>query len=1500
MSAHETGPGQPAAAQEGEKPTREARRRRLRRLKTVRRWIGGVIVLALVTIGLAAFAVLQTRAGQRVALDFLLERVQSLFAGELRVGEIRSGTLLAGATLEDVLLTDATGRPALSADSIVVRYLPTGLLSGTPRFRSVIFWGLDFEISKLAESEELNLTRLLAEREPTPDSLQTRMDLLFGQVGVRGGRISVLTPVEPGTTVQDALPGPSGPLRRVGLDAMDLDLEDAVLRIDQDVTFASDLASLAVLISLPESGEPVIVREAFGRLAFDLDEGLRINEGAFRLPETLGRGAITLGPSSAGEGWVFGADVAVPEWGALADLRWADPRIPDGRFRGAAIVDTEDGIDLSLSDLQIQLEASNLVMSGGVNFGETLTTRNLTVTASPLVLSRLEPWIGTTFPVAGWLSGRATFSGPVENLSASGRVTLVPTGFGGHPTTADFSGRVHFAENLGWTDFEARLDPLNYALAQSLAPDVPFGGQGSANVQLDGRTRQGVRVVADFEHELAGAGASRAFVRGTFDRIGEAWSLDLSGDVAPLSLAALSGFAPELGLRGEVRGPWTARGPLDQLILTGDLEGTGGRLAFDGALDVRDPASGYRLSVQAENVTLADFTTEVPDPTEWNGTVELEGRGLALDSIEGRASVRLFGSRIGGLAIDTVTSGMRVEGGVLYADSLRGSVGGIRFEGGGRLGIRSDQSGEATLTFSTETLVGLRPLFMGDSILVRDDLSALDREMLRIDGVEPDTLPSAEDVRMEGALEGVAVFSGRLRDLAVDLQMTLVGGAYGPDQVDSMAVDMYVRGLPSTRGTWDVDVEAVNLAWGGRTFEIAALQGSMTDRAGEGAVRLVRSATESYAVAGDFALDSVGGSATVTDASATLEDRVWSLVGPASLAWAEGTISVDALEVRREGEDPMNLSASGILSRTDDSDFRVDIEGLHVERVAAMLRAEPLEIGGHVDLVLHVRGPSGAPLIDAEMEVLDGRFRNMNLTRIAGTMVYRDRETTVSIDAWDGTRQALTAFGTIPVDLSLSEVETRWMEAPMDLTIEADSLGASLALAYFETLEDVAGTISADIHIGGSAADPVPTGSARLAAGAWTIDALGVRHTGVSGTLELLSDQTMVVDLATTGTGTSTVTGTIGLSPLSDPSLDLEVSFDRFRAMQRRDIEGTLSGQFTLTGSYRRPFAEGAVTVDEGTLLVDEFARAAGVIDLSDPRLFGQGLQVDTTVFMSQPILAEVQNPFLDNLRMDVQLAVPRNTWLRSNAMNVEMGGDLLVRYDRNAGDLVLIGELEALRGTYLVLGRTFEVDEGTVSFIGRPGVNPSLNIIATSRVRPREGDAIVVRTTVEGTLVQPRVTLTSEDGELSESDLISYLVFNRAAGELGRNQQAYISSAAIAVVNQGAAALAQNIGLDYLSVSSGPGAMDGLGPQLRSAQVEAGRYLSDDVFVVVILQPPGEGRTNTIGGVRIEWALTNSYNLEAFVEDRLLRSGSGLLGVQDLGGEQLYGVLLLREWGYN
>jgi translocation and assembly module TamB len=517
----------------------------------------------------------------------------------------------------------------------------------------------------------------------------------------------------------------------------------------------------------------------------------------------------------------------------------------------------------------------------------------------------------------------------------------------------------------------------------------------------------------------------------------------------------------------------------------------------------------------------------------------------------------------------------------------------------------------------------------------------------------------------------------------------------------------------------------------------------------------------------------------------------------------------------------------------------------------------------------------------------------------------------------------LSAYGTLPVDLALTDVERRTLEEPMDVRVTADAVDAGIVLAYLGSLEDVAGTISADLVIGGTSREPAPSGTVRMTDGAWTIGALGVRHTGIGGELELRPDRTVAVRLSASGEGTSTVSGVVTMEPFSDPALDLVVTFERFQAVSRRDIEGMLSGSVALRGRYRLPVAEGALRVDQGTLFVDEFARSADVVDLRDPTLFAEGFAVDTTVFVTQPLIASLRNPFLDNLRVDVDLSVPRDLWIRSDEMNVEIGGELLVRYDRGQGDLVMVGDLQALRGSYLVLGRTFEVDGGTVSFLGQPGVNPALAIEAVSRIRRRQGERLEVRATVTGTLVQPLVTLSTTEAGLSQADLVSYLVMGVPSGELGISGAGASNGGAGAALGQGAVAgigtyvtgqlasqvgtaLAQEIGFDYLAISQG----DVVGTQsdnfLNTAQLEVGRYFGDDVFVVFIVTPTtGQSsttrRANFFRGVRVELALSDEWFVEGFIEDRYLRGTSTLSTLLQSGfeGERVVGALIFRDWGY-
>ena len=1475
--------------------------------KRRRRWVKRAAWVAVLFVVLIGLSLTQTGRGQRLVLGQAMEAVRGSLAGELRVDGIRSGTLLTGVTLTGIRLDAEDGHPFMTADSVEISYWPIGFLLGHPSLRSLIVWGLDLELSQYAEDTPLNVQRLLRERPNVSDSAAAVTPVQIGRFGVRGGTVQLLRPWD-GTPGLTTVPGPDGErLQRLAFEGVDLDLESVLLMLGSPDVLEARLASLSTDISLAAASAPLEIREAFGDVTFG-SAGIRVAEGAFRLPGTLVRGQLAVGPQALDEAWSVAADLEVDEWGRLEDLQWAEPRIPAGSFRGGAQVTTRRGIQLQLEDVDIALEESNLVADGWISFGNTITMRALEVTVSPLAVSRLEPWLETDVPFEGWLSGSATFAGSLENLEADGRLTIVPTGLGADPTTADFNGTVHRGQNPGATNFRVELDPLNYELLQAFAPEVPFVGGGRGTLELDGRAEEIISVVADFTYEADAADTSRVLARGTLERSeGGDWETDLRGDFAPFSLGALSSVLPDLGLTGTLEGLFQVSGGLHDLRFGGELFAEDGQMVVDATVDLADPGSRYLVDLRGERLLLSSLSSRLPVPSTWTGGLMLEGGGITRDSIQGTLSLTAVDSRVGALRVEGLASDLRASDGLLIADTVAATFGGIELAGSGRLGLAQGTAGVAHFGLTAESLVGLRPMLMGDSILVGDDLSPIEAELMRLAGIEPDTLPTQDDVRLEGGVVGSADLSGSVQDFGASITLDIASAQYRRNGVDTAHVVLAAQGLPRLSGRWDVGFDAAGITWEGRTFDEARAEGTMAERRGRGSIEVVRRLAEAYRAEGDFAFDSLGGQVDLRAANVWVDAQAWGLAEPAHITWTNSSVSFERFRVEREGDDPMRLSASGTLATGIDSDFRLDMEGFHLEQIPYFGQLEELAMGGHADVSLTVRGPAEDPVIDGLFQVLEPRYQSTRLSRLSGALQYADRSATVRVEGWDGERQVLTVSGELPIDLGLTSVETRRLDEPMDITVAADSIDAAVALAYFQTLEDVSGTVSGNVRIAGTPVEPAPSGIVTLEDAAWTIQALGVRHERVSGSLDWNADQTVIAELVTSGTGTSRVTGSVTLQPLSDPTLDLSVEFDRFLAMQRRDMEGWISGSFTLTGTYRRPLAEGTLSVDEGILYVEEFARSAGVVDLSDPSLFvRQDLAVDTTIFVAQPLLADIRNPFVENLRVNIDLVVPRNTWLRSGEMNVEMGGELVVVYDRSAGDLVMVGDLQALRGSYGVFNRTFEVDGGTVEFIGRPGVNPALNIQATTRVRRREGEPLEVLATVEGNLVRPLVTLSSPEAGLAQSDLISYLIIGQATSEL-----ALVAGTATivtgALANQVGSALARETSFfDYFSISSVQGdflgADVGLGGTLAGTQLEAGRYLGEDVFVVVVLRPStgsDQDESDPFAGVRIEWAVTDDYNVEAFVEERFLRSGAGGLGAVGLNQDKILGMFFFREWGY-
>lgn len=1557
----------------------------------VARWtLRGGAVLALLALGLSllVFVLNRTQRGQTFVLARALGFVQGRIDGDLRVEGIRSSGLLGGFTLRGVSIADETGRGFVSADSVEVRYALSSLLSGDVVLRRVHLWNPTVVLEPQPDGRlnALGIFRVAADtlapkppEAPEPDPAGRL--IVIGELLVDGGSLAVRVPVSPDAPAPDPadeglviprleVPG-VGEVQEVSVRDLAGRVEDLRI-VDPEVAGQSmTIESLRGLVRVFD--EPVQVADIRGELTVTGDSVL-LDAERFWLPETetAGRLALALGEEDLDLTVDLEATVL-----RLGDFRWLLPDLPEGTGSGEIEVRIQGGeTRVSASGVELSSGRSRIRGRGEVTLPPDAPMRVSGVDVEFLPLGfDLVQWFAPEplpLPAEALVRGRVRADGRLDALRLAGEVTLSEVGRA--PTTVQVEGTVHAEGAPGGTGLSLVVEPLDYALLGDLLPGgFPLTGSGRVAGTLDGRYGEDVQVDFTALHEAPGVPTSAVQLRGVVRGRGEALAVELKGLLQPLSLDALARDWPALPVSGEVRGTVTARGPLSGLALDLLLDTPGGAVRGEALLDARDPAAGYSGEIGLEGFDVARVVDGVPDSTLVTGLLAVEGQGLDPDSLVASIRVALEPSRVAGLPLDGASLTARVGAGHLTVAALEIRSPAVRLSGAGVLALEEGDGpillpGEAEgdplwlddgeggipvlpplalpgaadtvpalrLEIQETDLEALRPWLMPGATVARDDLSPLDVEVLRLEGVDPDTLPTRAELALGGDLQGEVVLRGALTRFRLDGSLEFQELAWGRSSLEEGTVHVSLRDPLGGGAPMAGRIATRDVALGERRFDSVVAFLGLVDGSGVASARVSRTPSPAGAPAGEdrplrplpdsaapaateeirfhapFTLDSVGTlEARLEELVVSSRDVDWSLANPAFIQRDSLGLRIRDFHLRRPEPGGVRIQADGRLPVRGEADFTLSVQDLDLSRLVSLLQLD-LDLEGVVDLQSRITGTAAAPLMEGTLEANELRWANVPLERVEGGFSYRDRRIRTDVVVDEEGRRVLEAMLSIPADLAFGSVEERFPRDELDGEIVVSEFPAAIALSILDVFQEVEGAFSGNVVLAGTLEDLSPTGRITLVGGAATLEAVGVRYTevGLEGTLR--EGGVIEVEGSARAGGEARVAGTLDVSDLRDPAFDLAITASGFQAASRRDVEGRFGGTATLTGSFRDPLIMGDLRVEQGNLFLDEFVRASTVVDLTDPTFFDV---VDTTLISVRPVLEASQNPFLQNLRMDVGLILERDVWLRSNQINVEIAGELSTLFNRPRKEIVLVGLLEAVRGSYNGFGRRFEIQEGNVEFSGNPGINPRLDIEAVTRLRTNE-EVLNITASLQGTLLQPSVTLGSDsDPPLAESELASYLIFGRPSSFLSAGERSVVSGATGAgvslglgiVANQLGAAVAQQLDwLDYLAITTptdtdllGAGAVRG---SVAATQFELGQYLTDQVFVALVIRPLssfGQGGQNQFSGARVEWRFSDSWTVEAFIEDRFSRGA--LSGFQDIGisSEQIRGLFLFRDWGY-
>ena len=1152
----------------------------------------------------------------------------------------------------------------------------------------------------------------------------------------------------------------------------------------------------------------------------------------------------------------------------------------DRRFTGAPATGVLSG-DVRVRShgsrvLEVGVDSLRLAYAGGTVAGRVtalsvadsglVALRDADLDARDFDLEFARPFLDT-LPFAGRLSGRTVATGPLTALALetdwSFRDSLVP---GWPETRLRGKGEVNLkaADGIRFQPFAVEAASVDLRTVARLAPAVRLHGMLLATGSLAGPLKN-AQFTGTLEQRDGDRPASRLTGAVRLDTRGAVLGIYSDATADSLSFDGLKGSFPSLPLHGAVSGPIRLAGPLGALETHAELHaGEGGDVRADGVLALDLPHYGARdFELSTRDLDLARWLSGAP-PSRLGLTLRGALTGDSGVAPSGAVTALLGPSLFAGAGLDSGALRLRLADRRVYVDSLRLAQPGLVTTGSGSLGWTRGASGQLALDFDADSLSAIDSLVTW--LAQRDNAARADPDP------DPDPRPNRPLV---GSARVVATLGGSLDSLGVDVRASVDRVAWHGWLVPAGRVRLQWQ--PGPTPTFALEATLDSLAYGTLGFSGAAAAGRGTLDSLTWFARSRMGAGGAFLAGGRFARRP-GPAGTVRavgldSLAVQLPGDVWVLERPTELTVTDSAARVSRLALKSVyGSGKLTLQ--GDLPTRGRADAHLQLEAFPLAGMYALLEQDTAGVGGTVSATAGLSGSRASPVSSGSFSLSNGRFGEFRAPFVDGTFEYRDRRLSTAVHLWRSGQQILAVQAFLPLDLAIMPVERRQLADTLSVRATADSVDLAVLEALTPAVRQVTGVFSTDLGIAGTWDAPRLRGALQIADAAATIPALNVRYEAVNGRLALSGDSIAVQALsASSERGRADVSGVVRLERLTHPVLDLRIAADQFKALDlKNNVTITSSGRLLLQGPVFGATLTGQVNVTSGALYFADLVqkRIVNLDELADTSL--------ASLIEQQRLGPEFQNVFLDSLRIDdLGLEMGNDVWLRSNEANIQLAGSARLTKRRNL--YLVSGTLQAVRGTYRLkvgpVSREFVVSQGTVRYFGTPDQDATLDIEAKHVVHPvptpgAPNEDITVVAHITGTLIVPKVTLAAEKQDLSQTELISLLLFGKRsvdlAGDQGgiADQRAVLQSAFSVLSGEIEQTIVSGgVPVDYVEIQPGGG---GQGTPLSSLQLAVGRQLGPKTFLVVNAGycQGGQGGVQNLLGLSLQFRISPEWRTEA------------------------------------
>lgn len=1191
---------------------------------------------------------------------------------------------------------------------------------------------------------------------------------------------------------------------------------------------------------------------------------------------------------------------------SLSDINWVYPTLPSTGGGSMVLRIRNDStnprvLNYAISEMDVRSTYSHL--TGDMTFGvgaPVLIVKNVDLRADPMDFRLIEQLSGEPLPVpwAGQITGTVRApGGPVTRFAVNDaqlefRDAHVP----GAVTRARASGALDILSpsRAKFRGLDVNIESLDLRTIRYLYPNFArLGGTIAGRATLDSSWLDVRFRGADLVHTDGPGTPTRVTGSGRIT-YGDQLVYDAALEVLPASMTMLARSYPIIPFRGPFEGPVRLSGVLDSLTVETTLRGQGGEVGYTGWVDA-DSVGGFAAFgvIRVRDVDVGPLF-ELPSlpSTLLNGRFVSALRFDSLANMRGTLAASLGRSVVDSIRVFPSGALLRFADGRLLVDSLRLETTAALVTARGGLGLHAGAVDSLRLTIVADSLGGLRPYLRPGEPL--DSTATLLTGFMRVDATLAGSVP---DLRATGEISGVNLALG-------DDRAERVQGGF-----DLFGVTSAMHGQ-ATLQLDQLQLAGVRLAGGEITAGIRADGSTRYTLSAESETGPKLGATMDVRVSGDTT------ALTLDSLALVIDERVWALVRPALIRVDSTGVEFDSLLFQKNGEGSFTLA--GVIPREGPIDFGVQLDSLPLADVATVMQSST-PFSGWLTMTLDASGTRANPVYAARARADSVRIgTTLALPHANLEGGYENRSASGRLNLLRRGVPVLFVTASLPLDLALVPVERRLLGAPLSARIDAQEVDLAILQAMAPTLfSDVSGTMTTEVTVGGTWERPTFDGGMRVADGAMGLPALGITLREVGADIAMTRDSVSIVSLSARSgerNGYASLTGRIrldreSLTDLEGLRFDLRLLADNFQAMrQRRTADLDVSGDLRLTDRFTNARLAGNLTIERGTLFLQD-QPTKELVALDDPDFRDV---VDVAELESRGVLRArgVLDQLVENLTLDnVSISIGDEVWLRSTAANIKLGGTVDVL--RTGDQLALAGTVTANRGEYrLDLGlvqRRFDVTRGELRFFGEPGINPALDITAAYTVRQGDRPDVRIRADIGGTLLDPRLALSSDERiAISTTEILSYLVFGAPTFALGQENSAAINQAIAALLPTVGTLfereLVEEVGFFDLFQIQTPA----LGSQsltdrnfLSGLRLGVGKQVGERTFVTANagLCAINERFTEALG-VTVEQRLDKGFSLQFGTEPATI----SLLcdrGVADINTPRQFGFDLFREWSF-